>query len=285
MIMRKNIESNFSPEPEIEKKIFKIEDLFDPERSVSDEYREIIKSGESKNAYLKAKFSEYWNTFLRNPDSAPEARDFFQKHIQDSMLIDLGGGGSPMSKGSNMFYLAGIFDAKAYISVDKFAYSENSEYDESAPAERSGRRGSLRRNLRCFYIRSDMLEFVSKMRDNSVNFVLNGIDSFTIGGKGYHTALAKEIARATRSDGIIFGVNSDVSYLLKHNSEFLSEFDDLDLDAGVNTFVYKKQEKGENWEMEGEFGEVEPEKAPEPDMDFINKLIREVEEDKKKNKK
>ncbi|NQU82960.1 MAG: hypothetical protein HQ539_03350 [Parcubacteria group bacterium] len=284
--MRKNIESNFSPEPEIEQKIFKIEDLFDPERSVSNEYKQIIKNGESKNVYLKTKYSEYWGDFLRNPDSAPNASDFFREHIQGSMLVDLGGGGYSTHKGSMMFDLAGIFDAKAYISVDKFAYGENSEYDKSAPVDRMGRKGNVRRDLRCFYIQSDMLEFVSKMKDNSVNFALNGIDSYVIGDEEYHTALAKEIARATRSDGIVFGVNSDISYLLNHNSEFLSELDGLGLqDTGVDTFAYTKQTKGENWEMEGEFGEVEPEKDPEPDMEFINKLIQEAEEEKRNNKK
>lgn len=50
-----------------------------------------------------------------------------------------------------------------------------------------------------------MLDFVARLKDNSTNFTINGIDRLIIRSTRYEKALAREIVRATRINGLIFG--------------------------------------------------------------------------------
>jgi hypothetical protein len=60
-----------------------------------------------------------------------------------------------------------------------------------------------------------MLDFVSRLRDGSVNFVINGIDTWVIDHPEYDNALADEIERATKIGGVAFGMNSNALWLLR----------------------------------------------------------------------
>lgn len=62
------------------------------------------------------------------------------------------------------------------------------------------------RAMEALNVKTDMLNFVARLPDNSVNFCLNGIDYYIIERDAYREALFKEIKRATKINGVIFGI-------------------------------------------------------------------------------
>lgn len=278
--------------PKIEKRVITLDDLIDSDRVVPKEYQELIKIAEENPFLARAEFSDDWNDFLRKPDSAPKARDFFQERLKDSVLVDLGGGQFSLMK-----FLASIFEASAYVNVDKYNLDmREGETDMFFPAKRIGYANSPTRTMRTISVCSDMLSFVSRMKDNSANFALNGIEHIAVASnayvkesvnetsKAYWEALANELVRATRSKGIIVGLNSQVGYNLMEKVEKLSsQIKNLDPNLFIpdgrggfcnDPFIFEKGDFGPNQILEGKVikdGEEDYEQE-KPDLNFLKRL-------------
>lgn len=140
---------------------------------------------------------------------AEKDKVFFQDKLKNSILVDLGGGYWTSMADET----AKDYSASALINVDKFMYPKDMPYDPLTPQD-PGRSGAVLSYPRHVFVRSDMLDFVARLPDNSVNFMANGIDMFIMGRPSginllYRSALGKEIVRAMKSGGIIFGNQFD----------------------------------------------------------------------------
>lgn len=149
-----------------------------------------------------------------------EIRKTVKETLKNSVLVDLGCGEFLMES------LASQFGAKGYIGVDKYFARGQLPIDptknqiEELIAARPNFKASVAEarlhGTDVGFTRADMLDFVSRLPENSVNFTLNGIDIQILGNElsrsenimdNYRQTLAKEILRATRQNGIIFGSN------------------------------------------------------------------------------
>ncbi|MBI5530259.1 MAG: hypothetical protein HY918_02040 [Candidatus Doudnabacteria bacterium] len=140
-------------------------------------------------------------------------RDYIKGRLSSSVLVDLGGGRSLMKT------VAKSYGSLGYINTDL-----NSESDEVVdPFSKEGQEILLNGTdeFRSVLVKMDMLDFVSRLPDNSVNFTANGIDNFIIGRGKYNNALAKEITRTLKPGGIIFG--NDMSAIEDELCELLNE--------------------------------------------------------------
>ena len=94
-------------------------------------------------------------------------------------------------------------------------------------------------------VKADMLDFVARMRDDSANFMLNGIDFASVpGSERYHEVLAQELVRATKPGGLVFGINATVDHIWREMSDKAPLRDQsLDLPGVIHdSFVYQKPE-------------------------------------------
>lgn len=92
-------------------------------------------------------------------------------------------------------------------------------------------------------IRADMLDFVSRIKDSSVNIVINGIDEYIISVKKYHEALAQEIFRVTKKNGVIFGNRSNclvVALKSIKNDPLLKSQYEIIKETETEIVIYKK---------------------------------------------
>ncbi|OGG74173.1 hypothetical protein A3A40_00380 [Candidatus Kaiserbacteria bacterium RIFCSPLOWO2_01_FULL_54_20] len=143
---------------------------------------------------------------------------YFRDRLRGNILVDLGGG-----RLCRMLSVAGMYDSSAYINVDSYIaggfgdlpYDPTKNQYKAFYEHRSGLPGWVQPqhfpHTEPAIVNADMLDFVSRLPDNSVNFTMNGID-YDILGEGalnikYQWFLAGEIIRTLRPGGIIFGVN------------------------------------------------------------------------------
>jgi len=127
-------------------------------------------------------------------------KDIFKDRLNGGILIDLGFGKVPLMKA-----LATRYKSKTYIGVDRYSIGKE---DESSDPHKV--MDDLSKNdIQAILVKSDLLDFASRIPDNSVNFTINGIDKNIIPDEDYQKALVKEMIRATKKGGIIFGFNSD----------------------------------------------------------------------------
>ena len=89
-------------------------------------------------------------------------------------------------------------DIKAYIAVDIFTCQGFSCYV-----------GQKHKLPKIAVVQDDMLLFASRLPDESVNFIMNGLDIFVIGETKYRERLNFELERATEKGGLIIGNQSD----------------------------------------------------------------------------
>ncbi|OGF23390.1 hypothetical protein A2Y83_02410 [Candidatus Falkowbacteria bacterium RBG_13_39_14] len=122
---------------------------------------------------------------------------------QFESLIDLGGGTMP-----TMAKFAETSKSEFYINVEKNWPDENPINPKKDIADKRDKEEYLK--MQYVVVKDDMLDFISKIPDNSANFTINGINYQIIKNQKYHKALAQELVRATKEGGIIFGVQSDV---------------------------------------------------------------------------
>lgn len=205
------------------KKIILPPTLIDQNRAISEEYKHLITKAESSSCLSKTHYAEFWYDFFMNFNSAPQAHMFFKEHLKDCPLIDLGGGDGSME------ILARESGSPLYINVDKYAIDINSERKKD--------------NIHILNIKKDILEFVAQLNNNSASFVLNGIDDWIIDDYDYHHALAQELERAVKPNGIIFGVNSQVDNIFHKKIEdkkTLLIMKTIDLHIPGDLFVYQK---------------------------------------------
>lgn len=174
--------------------------ILDHNQVIPLEYLALITSQETRDnveRFQRTEYSEKWLDLLGS--RAENARNFFKQKITGHPFIDLGGGMGLMRN------VASKFGPTEYINVDR-QYHEDLppnplEIHHSAPL--IGNPDALEID-----IHADMLDFVSRLKEGVASFTLNGIDHSIVDNPKYHEALAKEILRATRKHGLIFGIQS-----------------------------------------------------------------------------
>jgi hypothetical protein len=207
-------------------------ELLDQNRSISSEYQRLIQIQKSwTNPLERFEFSTPYTFCWRHlypelyrlirfklddgtkqvigqleiPKTAREELEFFQKFLSGSMLIDLGGGigrSEPEKQGTgSMWRFAELCGVATYINVDRFALGKE---DEPANPYKPVQEIS-NDQLQQIAVKDDMLDFTARIKDNSAQFVLNGIDRYIVQSEGYAKALAQEIYRATIPHGLMFG--------------------------------------------------------------------------------
>lgn len=153
----------------------------------------------------------------QNSSKLPEY-EILLKKLKGSILVDLGGG-----RLSRMLPIAETFGASGYVNVDRHITGNFgsvmydpalNQYEKFWDERRamSGWEGlEFTTSIEPAIVYADMLDFVARLPDNCVNFTANGIDKDILGYGPEHTdykaALAREIVRAMKPDGIIFGRN------------------------------------------------------------------------------
>lgn len=129
-----------------------------------------------------------------------DERLYLKNKLKRTALVDLGCGETPLGVGSALEF-AVTARVEAYIGVDKYKLPENGV---DLPS------GS---KMKVAFVPEDMLVFVSRLSDNSVNFLMSGIDWTIIQDHEYWQRLIKEIGRATIKGGIVVGCGSDIVYM------------------------------------------------------------------------
>jgi hypothetical protein len=201
------------------------------------DYSDLVREAESNvfgdERALRADYSEIWRSY--GIPGMPgikkeEISKAFDAALPGSILCDLGGYNGKTED------VAASHDASLYINVDRYPRGLN---DDTAVDPQKGHfekrdyvvqgQTLIKGIHNVMSVRADMLDFVSRLRDNSVNITINGIDADIIPTEKYHESLATEILRATKHQGVIFGHMSypllgDVMKLIKQNPELSNEF-------------------------------------------------------------
>ena len=201
---------------------FSLSDIVDQNRNLPKEYQQLILNEESDSLrFLDTPYADMWYEFANDKDGyqpqqvsleeSIRGTNFFKNKLNNAILIDLGGGTTD-TVGS----AAEIWNVGTYVNVDR---SFGLKKGDSLPSLDSNPvipvKERLEGTIRKIRVNSDMLEFVTKMKDESGNFTINGIDFQIVGNEAYLKALAKEVVRATEKQGIIFGVNSNLFVYLE----------------------------------------------------------------------
>lgn len=195
------------------------------QQEFSEDYSRLIRAAEVVSfddaRAMRANYDEMWMRYgleFLPGEKVPEVMSLFKEAIPDSIVCDLGSDG-------RMDLIAASHNADLFISVNKYP---------------GGVKGDLLENPKVGYfnkvefkdeitdtvlvpgthneisVQADLLDFASRLKDNSVNITINGIDSDLIDVEGYHEAVAKEIMRVTKKDGIIFGNSSVALYIIRN---------------------------------------------------------------------
>lgn len=119
-----------------------------------------------------------------------------KERVRGKILVDLGSGTN-----NSMERLAEALEASVYVKIDKFFLNPKLINPTEIVRTKQGMQitGAI----------SDMLDFLSKLPDNSVCLTINGIDGLVIRNNEYHEALVREIVRVLVAGGAVFGTNSD----------------------------------------------------------------------------
>lgn len=215
--------------PEAEKKMISLKDLFDPQQD-SSKYAGLIERQERKlsegslAAVANDQYAERWSFLVsKSADEYLQFKDeyakedyetldrLFQEHLPNSTLIDLGSGLGFMERIAHKYKLG------TYIRVDR-----NSGYPDEdilPPNPQIAIQDIVIAGLQRMRVKADMLDFVARLRPNTINFTLNGIDLLIIENVRYHEALAREILRVAQNGSLIFGVDSHALELLSRHAD------------------------------------------------------------------
>ncbi len=147
-----------------------------------------------------------------------EAISFLKERLHGKVLVNLGAGvyGSMQS-------LARESGTTTCIEIDNFFPEDATDSSPSVDLSPNKKNGEMQ----IVTVKSDMLDFLSRLPDESACITINGIDEEIIKNKDYHRALIEEIKRVLPKGGIVFGRNSSCLYLVSEsleriNLEFLS---------------------------------------------------------------
>jgi hypothetical protein len=201
------------------------------------DYLGLIREAESNvfkdERALRADYSEIWKPYDTPgiPGKKEVISKIFDVALPGSILCDLGGYNGKTE------YLAAGHNASMYINVDRYPRGLNDSTPVDSQKGQFGKADYVDVTGQTFIegihnvvtVRADMLDFVSRIRDGSVNVTVNGIDADVIPIEKYHESLATEILRVTKHQGVIFGHGSypllrDIIKLIEQNSELINEF-------------------------------------------------------------
>lgn len=175
--------------------------------SPREEYKKLIKKAEkavwNDNEILLTPFSyllEDRLMFTHDEDVDVEI-DFFRKRLGKKILVNLGG----IATGE----FANFLGISTYICVDRYAYPDDIPADPCKNVD-----DKTIGSTHILYVKADMLDFISRIPDNSVSIQIDGIDNTIIPDENYQEALAKECMRVIEKDGLIFGNNSTALELI-----------------------------------------------------------------------
>jgi hypothetical protein len=178
----------------------RLSSLFEHGREIPPEYSVLISSQETRDnaeRFQRTEYSEKWLDLLGT--RAETARNFFKQKLAGHPLIDLGGGMGLMRS------LASELGSTEYINIDR-------QHHKNLPPNALEIRHSAplvdNQDALEIDVQADMLDFVSRLKEGVASFTLNGIDRFIVNNPKYHKALGKEILRATKKNGLIFGIQS-----------------------------------------------------------------------------
>ena len=107
--------------------------------------------------------------------------------------------------GKSGIEIAERFSAEGYIGVDRRkldCWSSQIRQDGSFNVE---------------FKDMDMLSFIARLPDSSVNFLFNGIDFMVLNEERYWERLGREVWRKTEKGGIVFGICSVTRYFKQFN--------------------------------------------------------------------
>ena len=217
------------------------------------EYEELVRLEEyalktfRMNRMPITNFSRVWDEIIGSQtpkkDSFSKERKNVQRFIKvgltGEILIDLGSGPINCLDTDNLTSIAKMLGASAYIGVEKFPSDLSLALDLYKNIA-DPRLIESRAPMDHLEVKADMLEFISRVKSNSANITINGIDASVLWDtRSYSEALAREIARVVRVGGIAFGHNSDVSTYLGNYGLKRMEFSYL---SGSLFFVFQKPE-------------------------------------------
>jgi len=167
-------------------------------------YQKIIEEeNANERAQTQGAFGQIWQDLppsIKNNEgffSTKATRNFLKSKLKGEILIDLGSGLNP-----TLLELALELEC-CYIHIDKFRLQSNRNLNPKK-AIYQYKEGWTE----ILDVQADMLDFLSRMKSNSANITINGIDSYIIPNKNYHEALAREILRVIKPEGIVFGNKS-----------------------------------------------------------------------------
>jgi hypothetical protein len=156
------------------------------------QYRQLAEwQGRSGESRLDHPYVYGWERLIR--DDKSQGAEIFRKELRNllsgKVLIDLG-----CNHAVTMGLIAKELGASAYIGVDL-------HYQALQP----GRKGETYDPMEFHFHSGDMLEFVSRLTPERINFAINGIDGNVLGvnAEEYSKALSIELKRATLSGSAI----------------------------------------------------------------------------------
>ncbi len=224
--MGEKIEQTSQPEPQPEeepqKEIVEKEEVFDISKFLIEpktDYGDLILKTEQDSALEEWDKRSLFTSYASDLESAlrgiigyerisdkkceeerQEALSYFKKKLKGKILINLGAGSYHA-----MINFAKESGVKVYIEVDKF-FPENEDIPLNSSVDLS--LGDKNENMQIVTVKSDMLDFLSRIPNESVCIVINGIDGDLIKNNEYHKALIKEFKRVIPNGEIVFGRNS-----------------------------------------------------------------------------
>ena len=176
-----------------------------------------------------------------NQDSGrakPELIELLSRELKGKNLVDLGCGNSLAIKLLKAFRKLGI---RSYVGIDKYQRPGNYEYSEREQKDLK---------IPIAFAEKDMLEFLAMLPDKSVDsLMMSGIDSTVIVKQEYWLALAEEIKRSLKDNGLVISYASDLSPLLDEKSfeDILAkEHSDIKDSSLFGISIHKKIKTEEN---------------------------------------
>ena len=172
---------------------------------------------------FRAASSPFFNLVV---NENPEVQEIFSKKLAGEIIIDIGCG----SKSDFVLESLDKYNIKEYVGVDK-------ELPEEIEQELKSYRKEHKYNIN--YKESDMLIFLSKLPDKSVNIIMNGIDDDILTNDEYWKKLVEEITRVVKDGGIFTGSKAGKMWLGE-----LPDFKNIySNQKHTQFFLYEKQVK------------------------------------------
>lgn len=201
----------------------------------------------------------WYRFFADHPDRLREVR----QKLKGEVVVDLGGG-------NEVFRPLAVFcEASSYVNVNLYhEHGPERKAQAAVDAGSSDAARDVRTGLLRFYqqegtydfkekfpaiderlhvgsteqylIKADMLDVASHIPDHSSHFALNAVDVYITGREGYLQALAHELERATRPEGIILCRSSEeiAARLQKGQFEIMSGTLDRASSGDINQAIF-----------------------------------------------